>query len=190
LPSPLGDTWDDQRRWSTDGTLTKVFVVWIHRDRDILKLQCGLEEHKGPSCTFHITEIDHPSNDEGVMDVDEDDTSDEDSEVDASAEDDASADAQSIDADSAESIDSDVFMERSGVYGWCDTDWTDTLDSPAASDGAANDGAASSVTSWYDFDLDRPEAFETVSEDALQTRVDQWLRQECAVFFPFVPLAP
>ena len=100
MPSPLGDTWDDQRRWSTDGTLTKVFVVWIHRDRDILKMQCGLEEHKGPSCTFHITEIEHPSNDEGVMDVDEDDTSDEDSEVDASAEDDASADAQSIDEDS------------------------------------------------------------------------------------------
>ena len=81
MPAPLGDVWDAQRRWSTDGTLTKVFVVWIHRDRDILKLQCGLEEHKGPICTFHITEIEHPSNDEGVMDVDEDDTSDEDSEV-------------------------------------------------------------------------------------------------------------
>jgi hypothetical protein len=76
------------------------------------------------------------------------------------------------------------------VYGWCDTDWTDNLDSPAANDGSANDGAASSVTSWYDFDLDRPEAFETVSEDALQTRVEQWLRQECAAFFPFVPPAP
>ena len=117
MPAPLGDVWDAQRRWSTDGTLTKVFVVWINRDRDILKLQCGLEEYKGPICTFHITEIEHPSNDEGVMDVDEDDTSDEDSEVDASAEDDASADAQSIDADSVESIDSDVFMERTGAYG-------------------------------------------------------------------------
>ena len=107
MPAPLGDVWDAQRRWSTDGTLTKVFVVWIHRDRDILKLQCGLEEHKGPICTFHITEIEHPSNDEGVMDVDEDDTS---------AEDDVSADAQSIDADSDESLDSDVFMERTGAY--------------------------------------------------------------------------
>ena len=176
--------------WSTDGTLTKVFVVWIHRDRDILNLQCGLEEYKGPSCTFHITEIEHPSNDEGVMDVDEDDTSDEDSEVDASAEDDASADAQSIDEDSVESLDSDVFMERPGAYGWCDTDWTDVLDAPAVSDGAANDGTASSVSSWYNLDLDRPEGLETVPEAALQTRVQQWLRQECAAFFPFVPPAP
>ena len=116
MSAPLGDVWDTHRRWSTDGTLTKVFVVWINRDRDILKLQCGLEEYKGPIFTFHITEIEHPSNDEGVMDVDEDDTSDEDSEVDASAEDDASADAQSIDADSVESLDSDVFMERTGAY--------------------------------------------------------------------------
>ena len=96
--------------------------MWIHRDRDILKMQCGLEDHEGPSCTFHITEIEHPSDDEGVMDVDEDDTSDEDSEDDTSAEDDASVDAQSSDADSAESLDSDVFKERTGVYGWCDTD--------------------------------------------------------------------
>ena len=190
MSAPLGDAWDAQRRWSTDGTLTKVFVVWIHRDRDILKLQCGLEEYKGPSCTFHITEIEHPSNDEGVMDVDEDDTSDEDSEVDASAEDDASADAQSIDEDSAESLDSDVFMERPGAYGWCDTDWTDTLDVPTVSDDTANDGAASSVSSWYDLDLDRPEGFETVPEAALQTRVEQWLRQECSTFFPFAPPAP
>jgi hypothetical protein len=190
LPTPLGDVWDAHRRWSTDGTLTKVFVVWIHRDRDILELQCGLEEHKGPSCTFHITEIEHPINDEGVMDVDEDDTSDEDSEVDASAEDDASADAQSIDVDSLESLDSDVFMGRSGVYGWCNTDWTDTLDSPVTNDGTGNDRAASSVSSWYDLDRDRPEGFETVTETALQTRVEQWLRQECAAFFPFVPPAP
>ena len=124
------------------------------------------------------------------MDVDEDDTSDEDSEVDTRAEDDTSADAQSIDADSVESIDSDVFMERSGAYGWCDTDWTDALDTPTVNDGAANDGAASSVSSWYDLDLDRPEGFETVPEAALQTRVEQCLRQECAAFFPFVPPAP
>jgi hypothetical protein len=63
-------------------------------------------------------------------------------------------------------------MERPGVYGWCDTDWTDTLDSPTSSEGPANDGAASSVSSWYDLDRDRPEDFETVPEAALQTRVD------------------
>ena len=48
MPSPLGDTWDDQRRWSTDGTLTKVFVVWIHRDRDILKLHIAAVEGMFP----------------------------------------------------------------------------------------------------------------------------------------------
>ena len=53
-------------------------------------------------------------------------------------------------------------MERPDVYGWCDTDWTDTLDVPTVSDDTANDGAASSVSSWHDLDLDRPEGFPQV----------------------------
>jgi hypothetical protein len=89
--------------------LYKTFVVWIHRHRSVLKLQCGLQEHSGPSITFQITDREHPSDDEAMSnDAQEDEDDDADDEV-------SDADADSSDAASVATSDSDDVVSRPNV---------------------------------------------------------------------------
>jgi hypothetical protein len=109
LPAPLGDANDANRYFEPGHKLYKVFVVWIHRHRSVLKLQCGLQEHSGPSITFQITEREHPSDDEAMSnDAHEDEDADAD-------EEDADTDADSSDAASVATSDSDDGVLRPNV---------------------------------------------------------------------------
>jgi len=38
LPAHLGDSYDAQRYWDHSRELVKLFVVWVHRERDLPKL--------------------------------------------------------------------------------------------------------------------------------------------------------
>ena len=46
--------------------------MWIHRDREVLKRQCGFEEHTGTSDTFLMTDREHPSDDEFLSEAEDD----------------------------------------------------------------------------------------------------------------------
>jgi hypothetical protein len=121
MPAPLGDANDKHRPFHTSQKVFKACVVWIHRHRDVLKLQCGFAEHEGPSVTLLITEREHPSDDEDDEDDEEEVTDANANEANANdANANTNADAESSDADSADSMDTDDLMQRPGVHGWLD----------------------------------------------------------------------
>jgi hypothetical protein len=67
----VASTLTHQPVWSNG--VCKVLAVWIHRRRNLLKLQCGHTEHTGPSVTYCILSPEHNDSE-----ADSDSTSDSD----------------------------------------------------------------------------------------------------------------
>ena len=159
--------------------------MWIHRDREILKLQCGFEEHTGTSTTFLMTDREHPSDDEFVTEAEDD--------------------ANYADETTAQHAYANAEVEDSGEAVAAATTYSNYLVQHPCVDGREtspifNHGFdvgydiaianisedSSSDESWYDIDRTYAETFEQVSEDALQARVEQWLREQRPAHFPSV----
>jgi hypothetical protein len=177
--------------------MLKLYVVWIHRQGNLLKVQCGLVEHQGPSRTFRITDRDSDNESFGesdsytsgehqtqTEDEDEDENAEEDEDADADEDAEADEDADAIedpDNDAEEQTADDAEEQTAEQVG--EAEAADELETDEHSEYFHH--LQGPHAAWRDFDSHFHD-MENVTKYALRARVERWLKLQNLVVFPML----